>query len=126
MSRKVFDTMRKRFYVCSCGQDLIEIRWGKDNLPLCPKEGCGLEMHEDYGQFGLAPGIITDDIPGGLEVRHAICNPDGTPKKYYSKSEIRKAAHEAGYTISGETPKPNSRLNDQKWQEAVKKGRNWI
>lgn len=71
----------------------------------------------EVGDFPFCPHPHTDrvmvsgdDIPGGLLVRHAICNPDGTPKKYYSKSEIRKAAHEAGYVIGGETPKPNQRV----------------
>ena len=122
MGRKVYDTMKKRFYVCSCGKDLAEIRWGLDPLPVCV---CGLEFHEDFGQFGLAPSVIADDIPGGMEIRHAICNPDGSPRKYYSKSEIRKAASEAGYTISGETPKPNSRITEARHQEAESKGRSW-
>jgi hypothetical protein len=87
----------------------------------------------EVGDFPFCPHPHTDrvlvngdDIPGGLEIKHGICNPDGTPKKYYSKSEIRKAAFEAGYTISGETPKANHKLNDQRWVEAIKKGRDFI
>lgn len=34
-------------------------------------------------------GVISDDIPGGLEIRHGLCNEDGSPRTYYSKSEIR-------------------------------------
>ncbi len=55
---------------------------------------------------GQSCGIITDEIPGGIEIKHGICNPDGTPKRYYSKTEIRRAANERGYTISGDTPRP--------------------
>lgn len=117
--------MKKRFYVCSCGADLVEIRWSNDPLPTCPKDGCGLEMHEDYGQFGLAPGIIGDEIPGGLEIKHGLCNPDGSPRKFYSKSDIRKAAWEAGYTISGETPRPNPRIVEDRHRENERKGLNW-
>ena len=40
--------------------------------------------------------MIADDIPGGIYIRHGICNDDGTAKKYYSKSEIAKAAKEKG------------------------------
>lgn len=45
---------------------------------------------------GNAPNVVGDDIPGGVEIKHGICNADGTPKKYYSHSEIRRAAAEKG------------------------------
>jgi hypothetical protein len=51
------------------------------------------------------PGIATDDIPGGVDIHHGICNPDGTPKRYYSKTEIRRACNEQGWTMNGDTPK---------------------
>lgn len=62
-------------------------------------------------------GIIGDDIPGGLDVKHGICNPDGTPRRYYSKSEIRKAAADAGYSIHGETPKTIARVAEQQHRD---------
>lgn len=61
--------------------------------------------------------IATDDIPGGYEIKHGLCNPDGSPKKYYSKSKIKETAFNSGWTISGDTPKPNPRLQDAKEQE---------
>lgn len=121
MSRNVYDTLKKRNYVCLCGKNLREIRWGRDPLPSCE---CGLEMHEDYGQFGLAPAVIGDEVD--IYVRHGICDENGNPKRFRSKSELRRAAFESGWTISGETPKSNPRLNEQKWKEAEAKGRNWI
>lgn len=48
--------------------------------------------------------IATDDIPGGIEIRHGICNEDGSPKKYYSKTEMYRAANEKGLKILGDTP----------------------
>jgi len=54
----------------------------------------------DVGEHGhmLCPlerrrstAIWSDDIPGGVEIANAICNEDGTPKRYYSKSAIRLA-----------------------------------
>lgn len=54
--------------------------------------------------------IATDSIPGGYEVKNALCWPDGTPRKFYSKSDIKRTAFDTGWTISGETPKPNQRL----------------
>ena len=59
-------------------------------------------------------GVAGDDIPGGLEVKHGICWPDGTPRRFYSKSEIRKTAADAGLTIGGETPKPSQKVVDQR------------
>ena len=124
MSRQVFDTMKKRKYACPNDHDILtEIRWGRDPLPFCST--CQSEMYETFGEVNQSSMISTDDIPGGLEIRHAICNPDGTPRKYYSKSEIRKAAAEAGYTIHGETPKPLSRIVEDRHRESEAKGRNW-
>ena len=60
----------------------------------------------DRSSMGVSAGIATDAIPGGLEIKHGLCNPDGSPKRYYSKTEIKRAANERGYTIGGDTPKP--------------------
>jgi hypothetical protein len=51
-------------------------------------------------------GIVPDGIPGGKLIPHAICNPDGSPKRYYSNTEIKRALNKAGYSILGDTPKP--------------------
>lgn len=56
---------------------------------------CSSPMVRAYRSFGAAIG---DDIPGGLLVPHAVCNADGTPKRYYTKSDIAKAAKAAGWT----------------------------
>ena len=50
-------------------------------------------------------GVVPDSIPGGLLVPHAICNADGTPKRYYSRTDIDRALAEKGYCRLGETPK---------------------
>jgi hypothetical protein len=41
--------------------------------------------------------VIGDDIPGGLEIKNGLCNADGTPRRYYSKSEIAREAAKRGY-----------------------------
>lgn len=71
---------------------------------------CGHELK--VGDFPFCPhepvtriSVIGDDIPGGLMVPHAICNPDGTPKRYDSKSAIRAALAAKGWCVEGETPK---------------------
>jgi len=66
----------------------------------CPKCNQVLEI----GDFPFCPhphqasSVIGDDIPGGYIVRHGICNEDGTPRKYYSKSEMIKEAKRRGVT----------------------------
>lgn len=65
-------------------------------------------------RFGQASMIATDSIPGGYYVKHGLCNPDGSPKRFDSKSDIKEAAYESGWTIGGETPKINPRIQDAK------------
>jgi len=43
-----------------------------------------------------APVVRPDDIPGGMEIQHGLCNADGTPRKYYSRSEINLEAQKRG------------------------------
>jgi hypothetical protein len=47
---------------------------------------------------GSANGVVDDSIPGGLEIKNALCHPDGTPKRYDSHSDIKRAAAAAGWT----------------------------
>lgn len=85
-------------------------------------EKCNQELA--IGDFPYCPHdsvkttyITSDDIPGGYVVRHGACWPDGTPRKFYSKSEIKQVAHEQGWTMYGDTPKPNQRLEEKRSQE---------
>lgn len=48
------------------------------------------------GTVGKAACVIPDDIPGGLEIKHGLCNPDGSPRKYYSHTEINAEAKRRG------------------------------
>lgn len=65
----------------TCDKCNIELAVG--DWPFCP-HGLG---HSN---------VIGDDIPGGILIRHGICNEDGTPRKYYSKSEMTKEAKRRG------------------------------
>jgi len=38
-----------------------------------------------------ANAVIPDDIPGGVVIEHGICNDDGSPRTYYSRSEMKRA-----------------------------------
>ena len=67
--------------MCSkCGKELVVGEW-----PFCP-HGVGSNC------------VIQDSIEGGVEIKHGLCWPDGTPKKYYSKTEINKEAKKRGLT----------------------------
>lgn len=63
-------------------------------------ESCGKEL--EVGGWPYCPhdkvshNVITDEIPGGVWIRHGICNEDGTPRKYYSKSEMVAEAKRRG------------------------------
>lgn len=77
-----------------CETQLQDVWRETSELGAC--EACGDAMTRLYvARTGAAIG---DDIPGGVLMPNAICWPNGTPKRYYSKSEIAKAAKEAGYS----------------------------
>lgn len=62
-----------------------------DNRTL-PCEECGAEVT----QLFKSSSVISDEIPGGLEIRHGLCNEDGSPRVYYYKSDIAKEAARRG------------------------------
>lgn len=55
---------------------------------------CGTVVERVH--MGTSGYVIGDDIPGGLLVRNGICNDDGSPHRYYSKSSMREAAAAKG------------------------------
>lgn len=64
------------------------------SLPAC--EQCGQPTERVH--LGKPASVIDDSIPGGLEIKNGLCEKDGTPRKFYSKSDIARAAKEAGWT----------------------------
>lgn len=81
-----------------CGKSLII-----GSFPFCPHEKSYASAHVDECD---------------VWIRHGICNPDGSPKRYRSKSEMKKAAFEAGLTQGGDTPKINQRVLEKEQREA--------
>lgn len=82
-------------------------------MELCDRCYEELSNPEDHGLYKcpLEPRretryIATDDFPGGYVVKHGLVNPDGSPRTFYSKTELKRAANEMGYTIGGDTPRP--------------------
>lgn len=65
--------------------------------------------------------IWSDDIPGGLTIAHGLCNEDGTPRTYYSWTEINAHAKAKGLMNWGEKYSED-RLKDARvrddWQQS--------
>lgn len=57
---------------------------GEHGLGLCPLEP------------RRAAVVRPDTIPGGMLIAHGLCNPDGTPRRYDSHSEINLEAQKRG------------------------------
>jgi hypothetical protein len=87
---------------CPCGWRGKSLQWNTDPF-ICA--ACGGEAHLET-PAGRAPLVVPDEIPGGRLIPHAICHDDGTPKRYYSRTDINRALRDKGYCIEGETPKP--------------------
>jgi putative FmdB family regulatory protein len=80
---------------CSPCKRLFIDQWAKVDETEKPCPDCGQPTQRVWIQ-GHSSAVIGDDIPGGIEIRHGLCNPDGTPKKYYTKSEIAREAKARG------------------------------
>ncbi len=65
------------------------------------------------------PMIAGDEID--VWIRHGICHEDGSPRRFRSKAEMKKAAFEAGVTQGGDTPKLNQRLVEKEQKETERK-----
>jgi len=55
---------------------------------------CGTKLERVH--LGKAALAISDEIPGGMLVYNGICNKDGSPRRYYSHSAMRKQAQKQG------------------------------
>jgi hypothetical protein len=78
--------------VCDNGHELIDVMAPVGQKPECPL--CGSTTQTLWR--GASTSVIDDSIPGGYIVKHGICNEDGTPRKYYSKSEMTAEAKRRG------------------------------
>lgn len=76
---------------CPEGHEQIDVLLKLGERPPCPQCGQPTET-----LWRSASSVIADDIPGGIEIRHGLCNEDGTPRRYYSKSEMAKEAARRG------------------------------
>ncbi len=89
-----------------------------DNGSTVKCDKCGADLH--IGDFPFCPhgrGVsqaIADGIPGGVEIRHGLCNSDGSPRTYYSHSEIKREAEKRGFTnVVTHVASPGSDKNEK-------------
>lgn len=85
--------------------------------PPCPTCGENTET-----LWENASSVAGDDIPGGIWVKHGLCDPEtGTPRKYYSKSEMAAEAKRRGLINRVEhvcEPGTDKNRNTVKWISA--------
>lgn len=94
-------TLRKWLVRCDpCDKSWEEWAWNYELPVLC--KSCNEPTYLWNGKLDEAPGIIGDDIPGGVVINHLT----PTPQRFYSKTEIKRACNELGWTQMGDTPKP--------------------
>lgn len=63
----------------TCERCYQPVSTGDHGLGLCPLE-----------PRRLAPVVRPDDIPGGVLIGHGLCNPDGSPRRFDSRSAIAR------------------------------------
>jgi hypothetical protein len=69
----------------------------KDGGSIAPCASCGGEMERIFQMAGRKTSDVhVDSIPGGLYIKHGLCNEDGTPRRYDSYSEIRREEERRG------------------------------
>lgn len=90
--------------VCGCGFKGKVLAWDYDFPLTCPD--CKNEAALNEPRINSAHGIVTDGIPGGIMIRHGLCNADGSPRRYDSITDIKREANKRGLIIGGDTPKP--------------------
>jgi hypothetical protein len=72
------------------------------------------------GKAGVSAAVHGDEID--VYIKHGICNPDGTPKRYRSKEDMKRATFAAGLVQGFDTPKPNPRLEEAKQERRERQG----
>lgn len=77
--------------VCEAGHEQIDRLLPVGSRPPCPE--CG---GATVTLWRTSATVVADDLPGGVEIKHGLCHEDGSPRTFYSKSEIRREAARRG------------------------------
>jgi hypothetical protein len=79
--------------ICAAGHETLNVL-----LPFGERPACHCGATTEILWAGKSHCVIADDIAGGVEIRHGLCNADGSPRKYYTHSEMRAEAKRRGFT----------------------------
>jgi NMD protein affecting ribosome stability and mRNA decay len=101
--RQIFKARRVTCHPCNRSES--RLLWSYEANPLC--DACGVEMSAVVDLPSQAPSVHGDECD--VMIRHGICHEDGSPKRYRSKAEIKRAAAAKGLVRDGDTPKIGSR-----------------
>jgi hypothetical protein len=99
--------------VCQNGHKQYDCYLKLDERPPCPECAARTET-----LWERPSNVIQDSIEGGIWIEHGLCNADGTPRKYYSKSEIAAEAKRRGLVNIVEhvtEPGTDKSKHTQKW-----------
>lgn len=94
-------------YKCeACEKVTMDKLSDPSNLPACACGGANVEVKwteaRAHGIETAQAKVIADDIPGGILMEHGICAENGDPIRYYSKTDIRRAAKAKGLIWGGD------------------------
>ena len=94
-------TFREWLFRCdACEKVFGQWLWSYDvPIQVCPACNGPVELY--VPERSRAPSIATDGIPGGVELRHLSWKPE----RFYSKTDIKRACNERGFTWADDTPK---------------------
>ena len=88
-------TFKERAFECAaCATTVKALSWSYAPVPTC--SSCNSPMTPEYRYRGLTAGVISDECNWVAE--HGIPpNPDGTPRRYNSKSAYYRDAAAHGW-----------------------------
>lgn len=79
-----------------CGTETEALQRDGGSIAPCSVRGCSGERERVFKSNPVRAAVHGDEIPGGVWMKHGICNEDGTPKRYDSKHDIVRALDKAG------------------------------
>lgn len=97
---------------CSkCEYRAYDVWANAGEYPACPTCGAATER-----LWVSTASAHQDSIEGGVLIEHGICWPDGTPRRYYSKSEMAQEAKRQGVVnLVRHVPNPTSGSDKAKY-----------
>jgi hypothetical protein len=99
VERSVFTT--RTFECAACGQKRRHLSWDYDPAPVC----CGTEMAPEARRIDRSASVLGDEID--IVIPHGPVNEDGSPRRYRSRSELRREERRTGWVRVGDTPNSN-------------------